>query len=375
MKATGAKLWRFNYCKPFTKKRTEISLGRFPEVSLKQARDKRAEYRALLAENIDPQTHRQQEKLKAKIPTLFEMAQQWYKLKETQIKPNTLNGYWRMLNNHLFPKSGYIPINEILPPIIKTILQPLEKRKATLTIHRILSLLNEIMSFAINSGLIETNRCISLSKTFTQHKRQHLATIRPEELPDFLNVLHNYKALGRVKTLILWQLLTMTRPSEAAGAKWAEIDLTAKTWTIPASRMKMGKEHIIPLSTQAISLLRFEWQFSHNSSYVFPSIKRKNKPPSSRTQGQAISATVFRNRLTAHGLRSIASTYLNEYEPMINSDVIEACLSHVIGSQVRRAYNRSNYLEHRKPVMQLWGDYVEQCAPPNTFPKFTLGED
>ncbi|MCK3656526.1 hypothetical protein A4G19_12485 [Pasteurellaceae bacterium Macca] len=107
----------------------------------------------------------------------------------------------------------------------------------------------------------------------------------------------------------------------------------------------MGKEHIIPLSTQAISLLRFEWHF-HIIVLVFLALEKK-QAPKFKNAGQAISATVFRNRLTAHGLRSIASTYLNEYEPMINSDVIEACLSHVIGSQVRRAYNRSNYLEHR----------------------------
>ncbi len=158
------------------------------------------------------------------------------------------------------------------------------------------------------------------------------------------------------RCLIEWQLLTLVRPSEASGARWAEIDLYAKLWTIPAERMKAKREHIVPLSPQALEILEVMKPISAHREHVFPSRNDPKQPMNSQTANAALKRIGYGGKLVAHGLRAIASTAMNEAG--LNSDVIEAALAHIEKNEVRRAYNRSTYLERRKELMSWWGNFI-----------------
>lgn len=363
----NSKLWRLNYTKPFTKKRTEISLGKYPEISLAQARKIRDEYLELLAQDIDPKIYRQNivdEEISKRENTLRAAAEKWREKKSLEVQPKTMEKNWARLEKHIFSKIGDVPVAEITPRMVIKAVEPLKERGVGDTLHRVISLLNRVLNFAVNMGLIEFNKCVNVSSNFPTHTAENNPTIRPEELPEFLSDLDNSNSSIQVKILIKWQLLTMVRPKEAVSAEWQEIDFAKKTWTIPAEKMKGGKRsHSVPLSRQAIALLEKIRSITGYKRFVFQSGINQNKSMSSQTANRAIKLLVggkYKDKLTAHGLRSIASTYLNEQ--LINYDVVEACLSHIIADQTRKAYNRSDYFDQRIDVMQQWGDYVERCS-------------
>ncbi|MCT8759966.1 tyrosine-type recombinase/integrase [Glaesserella parasuis] len=367
----NSKIWRFNYNKPFTKKRTEISLGKYPEISLAQARKIREEYLELLAQDIDPKIYRQNivdEEILKRENTFEAVAKKWREKKSLEVQPKTMEKNWARLENHLFSKIGNVAVSEITPKMVIKAVEPLKARGVGDTLHRVIRLLNEVLNFAVNMGLIEFNKCVNVSANFSTHTAENNPTIRPELLPEFLSDLDDSNSSIQVKILIKWQLLTMVRPKEAVSAEWQEIDFDKKTWTIPAPKMKGGKRsHTVPLSRQAITLLEKIKSITGYKRFVFQSGTNPNKSMSSQTANRAIKLLVggkYKDRLTAHGLRSIASTYLNEQ--LINYDVIEACLSHIIADQTRKAYNRSDYFEQRIEVMQQWGDYVERCSIKST---------
>ncbi|EQA12341.1 tyrosine-type recombinase/integrase [Glaesserella parasuis] len=367
----NSKIWRFNYNKPFTKKRTEISLGKYPEISLSQARKIREEYLELLAQDIDPKIYRQNivdEEILKRENTFEAVANKWREKKSLEVQPKTMEKNWARLENHLFSKIGNVAVSEITPKMVIKAVEPLKARGVGDTLHRVIRLLNEVLNFAVNMGLIEFNKCVNVSANFSTHTAENNPTIRPELLSEFLSDLDDSNSSIQVKILIKWQLLTMVRPKEAVSAEWQEIDFDKKTWTIPAPKMKGGKRsHTVPLSRQAITLLEKIKSITGYKRFVFQSGTNPNKSMSSQTANRAIKLLVggkYKDRLTAHGLRSIASTYLNEQ--LINYDVIEACLSHIIADQTRKAYNRSDYFDQRIEVMQQWGDYVERCSIKST---------
>ena len=183
-----------------------------------------------------------------------------------------------------------------------------------------------------------------------------MPTLRPEELPKLMRSLVMSNLSVPTRCLIEWQLLTLVRPSEASGARWAEINLEAKLWTIPAERMKAKREHIVPLSSQALEILEVMKPISAHREHVFPSRNDPRQPMNSQTANAAIKRIGYSGKLVAHGLRSIASTAMNEKG--FNADLIEAALAHSDRNEVRRAYNRTTYIEQRKVIMDWWGDFV-----------------
>lgn len=369
VKANGSKLWRFNYYKPFTHppKRTEVSLGKYSDISLAQARKVRDEYLALLAQEIDPQIHRQaiiDEEIFKRENTLRLVAEKWREKKSLEVQPKTMEKNWARLENHLFNKLGDVAISAITPQMVIKTVEPLKERGVSDTLHRVIRLLNEVLNFAVNMGLIEFNKCVNVSSSFSVHTSENTPTIRPERLPEFLADLNNGNNSAQVKMLIKWQLLTIVRAKEAASAEWQEIDFDKKIWTIPAEKMKGGKRsHIVPLSRQAITLLERMKRITGQSRFIFQSETKPQQAMNPQTANNVIKKLAggkYKGVLKGHGLRAIASTYLNEQ--LINYDVVEACLSHIIADQTRKAYNRSDYLEQRVEVMQLWADYIERCS-------------
>lgn len=262
------------------------------------------------------------------------------------------------MDKDILPSIGGIPVQEIKARTLIEALEPIKARGALETVRRLIQRINEILIFAVNTGLIDANPASGISMAFEKPKKQKMPTLRPEELPKLMRSLIMSNLSVSTRCLIEWQLLTLARPSEASDARWEEIDLDSRLWTIPAERMKAKREHIVPLSPQALDILEVMKPISAHREYVFPSRNDPKKAMNSQTANAALKRIGYGGKLVAHGLRSIASTALNEEG--FNPDAIEAALSHSDNNEVRRAYNRSTYLETRKELMAWWGDFVRK---------------
>ncbi|EAM2853758.1 DUF4102 domain-containing protein [Salmonella enterica] len=360
VKTSGKKLWRFRYPRPTTKQRTMMGLGAFPALSLADARGLRADYLALLANGIDPQIQAEvaEEQQQIELDSIFStVAANWFQLKSKSVTPDYAKDIWRSLEKDVFPAIGEIPVQQIKARTLVEALEPIKARGALETVRRLVQRINEIMIYAVNTGLIDANPASGIGMAFEKPKKQNMPTLRPEELPKLMRSLVMSNLSVPTRCLIEWQLLTLVRPSEASGARWAEIDLEAKLWTIPAERMKAKREHIVPLSTQALDILEVMKPISAHREHVFPSRNDPKSPMNSQTANAALKRIGFGGKLVAHGLRSIASTAMNEAG--LNPDVIESALAHSDKNEVRKAYNRSTYLVQRVELMNWWGEYVK----------------
>lgn len=366
VKPNGSKLWVFIYARPYTKKRTSLSFGSFPSLSLADARAKREDARKLLANDIDPKEYRdEQERLKElkQNNTLEHIAAKWLDVKKSNISADHANDTWRSLELHIFPDLGKVPIHKISAIKAIEIIEPIAAKGSLETVKRLCQRLNEIMIYSVNTGILENNPLAGISKAFKTPEKKNLPTLKPEQLPTLMMALATASIKITTRCLIEWQLHTMVRPSEAAGARWDEIDFDNALWNIPAERMKKKKPHTIPLTEQSLTLLDVMKDLSHNSEFIFPSDRDPRKPTNSQTANTALKRMGFHKQLVAHGLRSLASTILNEqgFDP----DVIEAALAHVGKNEVRNAYNRAEYIERRKPVMSWWSEYIDKAATGN----------
>ncbi|MGF2702160.1 integrase domain-containing protein [Enterobacter hormaechei] len=359
VKTSGKKLWRFRYQRPTTKQRTMMGLGAFPALSLADARALRADYLALLANGIDPQVQAEvaEEEQQIALDSIFStVAVNWFQLKSKSVTPDYAKDIWRSLEKDVFPAIGEIPVQQIKARTLVEALEPIKARGALETVRRLVQRINEIMIYAVNTGLIDANPASGVGMAFEKPKKQNMPTLRPEELPKLMRSLIMSNLSVPTRCLIEWQLLTLVRPSEASGARWVEVDFDENLWTIPAERMKAKREHIVPLSPQALEILEVMKPISAHREHVFPSRNDPKQPMNSQTANAALKRIGYGGKLVAHGLRAIASTAMNEAG--LNSDVIEAALAHIEKNEVRRAYNRSTYLEKRKELMSWWGNFI-----------------
>lgn len=359
VKTSGKKLWRFRYQRPVTKQRTMMGLGAYPAFSLADARRLRADYLSLIANGIDPQTQAEQatEQQQIALDSIFStVAANWFALKQANVTPDYAKDIWRSLEKDVFPAIGEIPVQEIKARKLVEALEPIKARGALETVRRLVQRINEIMIYAVNTGLIDANPASGIGMAFEKPKKQNMPTLRPEELPKLMHSLVMSNLSIPTKYLIEWQLLTLVRPSEASGTRWEEIDLDAKLWTIPAGRMKAKREHIVPLSPQALDILERMKSISGHREHVFPSRNNPKQAMNSQTANAALKRMGYGGKLVAHGLRSIASTAMNEND--FNSDIIEAALAHSDRNEVRKAYNRTTYLKQRIELMIWWGKYI-----------------
>lgn len=366
IKPKGSKLWLFNYYRPITKKRANISFGSYPTLSLAQARELRKESRELLAQNIDPKYHREEQtrqKLEALNNTFGSFADKWLELKSKAVKPETAMHAWKSLDKHVLPLLQHTPIHLVKPKTVIDILKPIEAKGSLETVKRLCRVVNEIMRLAVASGHIEANTLSDITKLFAAPKKQNMATITPDRLPELMVALSTSNIMFITRCLVEFQLHTMTRPAETAKAKWEEIDFKNNLWIIPAERMKMGKPHTIPLTQQTLAILERLKPISSHKEYLFPSHRTNNSHANTQTANMALKRIGFAGQLVSHGLRALASTTLNEqgFDP----DVIEAALAHIDKNEVRRAYNRSEYIERRRALMNWWSEHIEKAATGN----------
>lgn len=357
----GKKNWYFRYAVPVTKKRTKVSLGTYPHLTLAKARALRDEYLSLLTNGIDPQVHNNQKAnaLKDATEHTFQaVAKKWLdeKVKTSGISQDHANDIWRSLERNIFSTLGDTPIKEIRPKMLKQHLEPIEKRGVLETLRRIISRLNEIFRYAATEELIEFNPADNLGQRFSKPKTEY-ASITPSELPRFLVALNNASIRLETRLLIEWQLLTWVRPGEAVRTRWSDIDIETGMWNIPAEFMKMKKPHKVPLSKEALRVLDLMKVISGHREWVFPSIKAPLNHMHEQTANAAIIRMGFGGELVAHGMRSIARTAAEE-SGKFRTDVLEAALAHSKKDEIIAAYNRAEYLTERVVLMQWWSDYV-----------------
>lgn len=327
----------------------------FPDVSLLSAREFRTKFREQIANIIDPKSPRDNEPLEhanALMNTFHKVAEDWLELKKKTVKPATYNKAWMILSKHFFPFIGDLPVRDIKTQPVVEILKPIQAKGNIETLKRICRYINEVMHHAIAMGLVEVNPVRDVTKLFPPVKHKNMPSLRPEKLPEFMKALSNAKISTVTSYLVEWQLFTLTRPGEAAKTEWTEIDWERRIWVIPAHKMKKKAEHIVPLTQQMISLLKFMQPISGNDQYVFPFQRgMQNTHINTQTGNMAIKRMGFAGELLAHGLRALASTTLHEKD--FNSELIEMCLSHVDSNSSRAPYNRAELVEKKKRDTEL----------------------
>ncbi|KDB46222.1 tyrosine-type recombinase/integrase [Glaesserella parasuis] len=360
------KVWRLDYKKPITKARTSITLGYYPNLSLRQAREKKNELKELIRQGIDPQEHKR--KIERKIldnleKTFYKVALQWKVFKSSKVTKETMEEDWRRLELHIFPTLADIQVERITSKLLVDTLQIVYRKGHTSVIEKVLRSVEGIMDHAENCGLIEMHNCHKAKKAFHYKPAENNPTIPIEELPTFITKMMFANIEPYTQHLIFWNLLTGVRPSEAVAVEWREIDWENRLWRIPKEKMKGSRykkrEHIVPLSKQSLDILQRMKAFSRHSRFVFPHFKGGDRPMCSETVNRAMKRNGYKGIFTSHGMRALISTHLNEQN--FNPDAIEMVLAHKIkGSSVRRVYNRHDYLKERIEIMDYWGNYLEQ---------------
>jgi integrase len=363
IKPNGTKLWRFNYQRPITKKRANLSLGKYPDLSLAKARAKAVTARELLADGIDPKEHRDNE-LKAKQAILkhsFEMvANDWMKLKASEVKEGTYKTISSTLINHIFPVIGKTPITTLTAPQVITALRPIEAKGNLEVIARVCQYLNQIMRYAVNHGIIHANPLSGIKEVFMASKVTNNPHVKPEQLSELLNTINAANIRKVTRWLILWQMHTMTRPAETALAQWSEIDLEKNLWIIPGERIKTGIDHHIPLTNETLAILEAIKPISGNSPYIFPADRDPNLHANKASANMALKRMGYQGKQTAHGLRGLARTTLSDQG--FNYEASEACLSHKVGNSVSQSYNHSTYLNQRIKIMAWWSEHISEAS-------------
>jgi integrase len=358
---SGSKYWRLKYF--FAGKEKLLALGVYPEVSLGAARERRAQARETLAAGNDPgEVKREVKRLAAlKNDNTFEtLAREWFE----QRKHGWVAGYsvkiLARLENHIFPKLGSRPIAAVTAPEILAMLRVIENNGTLETAQIIKQMCGQIFMYAIATGRAERNPVPDLRGALKTPVTKHHAYLKAAELPEFLKKLETYHGNAQTKLALRFLLLTFVRTTELRAARWTEFDFDKAEWRIPAERMKMREQHLVPLSSQAVAVLRELQKHTGNWQYVFPNPHRPITFMSENAILQALHRMGYRHKATGHGFRATASTILNEngFPP----DVIERQLAHSERNAVRAAYNHAQYLTERRKMMQWWADYLDEAA-------------
>jgi integrase len=352
----GAKWWRFRY--RFAGREKMLSLGTYPEVSVKMARERRDSARKLVAEGIDPSAKRRAEKV-AQSDSFEAVAREWFAKFSTAWATNHSSKVIRRLELDLFPWLGSRPIASITAPELLTCLRRIEARGALDTAHRAHQNCGQVFRYAIATGRAERDPSADLRGALPPVTGGHFASIKePAKIGQLLRAIDGYQGTLIARCALRLAPLVFVRPGELRHAKWPEFDLDAAEWRIPAARMKARVQHIVPLSRQAVAILRELYPLTGSDGYLFPSVRTPQRPMSENTVNAALRRLGYTSDdMTAHGFRSIASTLLNEQG--WNRDAIERQLAHGERDPVRAAYNYAEHLPERQRMMQAWSDFLD----------------
>ena len=359
---TGRKHWRLKYY--FFGKEKRLSLGSYPTVTLKNAREKREDSKKLLEQGIDPSAERKQKmrvELYKKSNSFESVAREWHERQIDRWSKKRAKVVLQRLEKNIFPEIGHLSISTIEPVVLLEALQKVEERGVYYTAKSVRQICGQVFRYGIQTSRCQSNPAQLLHGVLKSRPVQHLAAIDASEIPEFLEALNTNQArlFERTRNAILFSMLTFCRPGEIRQARWEDIDFEEAQWIIPSEFMKMRKAHIVPLSKQSLQILeKQQVETSHlKTLWVFPARTNPKNPMSDATVNKAIKKLGFKGRMTAHGFRALARTTIREklgYYP----DVIEVQLAHKPMGPLGAAYDRAQFLEDRKVMMQDWADYV-----------------
>jgi len=356
----GRKYWRLRY--KIHDKEKSLSLGVYPVVGLKQARQLAQAERVKLTINIDPSIDRQINKQKAKqaAANSFEaVSREWYTKQTHTWAATHSKDVLRRLEGNVFPYIGMYPIGTIEAPQLLNMIRIIEQRGSYDLAHRVLGVCGQVFRYGVSTGRCARDPSGDLRGALTPHKKKNQAAVKPEELPELLRAIATYERTGDRQTQLALQLLALTfvRTNELIGALWDEFDLNNGLWIVPATRMKMRNEHVVPLTQQTLNILAELKTIAGNSRYLLPG-RNPNKTISNNTLLFALYRLGYKGKMTGHGFRAVASTALNE-SGLFSPDAIERQLAHGEKNEVRGAYNRAEYLPERKRIMIWWSNHIE----------------
>ena len=361
VRPSGARLWRFKYVYAGVEKL--LSLGAHPDVTLKRAREKRDESRKLVADGVDPSAKRKAER-SAQANTFAAVAEEWLETKKDTLTPGTWGRDRDQLVKIVGPYLGSRAIGDIEAPELLAVLKRLEKRGVRDTAHRVRAVCGRVFRYAIATGRAKRDVSADLKGALAPKGAESYAAItEPTKVGQLLRAIAEYDGQTVTHAALRLAPYVFVRPGELRGAEWDEFNIEAAEWRIPAERMKMGEQHLVPLSRQAVEILRELEPLTGQGRYVFTAIGRQPRPLSENTLGAALRRLGYASdEMTPHGFRTMASTLLNEqgWHP----DLIELQLAHKERNKVRAAYNRAQRLAERRKMMQAWADYLDglRCA-------------
>lgn len=353
---TGGRWWRFKY--RLHGKEKLISLGVYPDVGLKEARERCEAVRKERAAGIDPSGARKA-RHHSDANTFEAIAREWL----SKHGPNWVKSHGdkirRRLEADAFPWIGQEPIDRITAPALLDMLRRVERRGALETAHRILQNCGQVFRYAIATGRLERNVSADLRGALPPTRERHHASLTtPTEVGNLLRAIEGYEGSHVTRCALRLAPLVFVRPGELRAAEWAEFDLKKGEWRIPASRMKARELHVVPLAKQAQAVLGELEPLTGSGRYLFPSVRSRGRPMSNNTVNAALRRLGFtKDQMTGHGFRSIASTLLNEQG--WHRDAIERQLAHAERNNVRAAYNYAEHLPERRKMMQSWADYLD----------------
>ncbi len=362
-----SKRWRLKYY--FDGKEKRISLGIYPTVSLKSAREKREEIKQLLDKGINPSQQRQEKKVQEvqaqeELENTFARSATLY---IEHLRPDRQEKYWNSVESAfkrlINPIIGDKNIHEVKAKDIIKVLNHIQNRGTIETAHRLFAQISNVFKYAVSHGFTERNPCNDMDKSHILKKvqTQHYATITDnEQIGKLLYDINKYSGAYTVRMALRFAPYVAIRPYNIRFARWEDIDFDAKLWRIPAKEMKTKQEHIIPLSESSLNILLELQRFTGDGEYIFPSDRHPNRPFSDTTLNKALARMGYdSSKLVTHGFRAMFSTVANE-QSNFRSEVIETQLAHKVGSEVSRAYNRAQYLKERKELMQWWSNYLDR---------------
>ena len=361
---SGGKLWRFDFS--HNGKRKTLSIGKYPTISLVEARQAAENARRLLVSGQDPSEAKQQEKRErqaAALNTFESIARRWHSDNLVRWKENHAARVLRYFETDVFPVIGEMPIQEIRVSDIKTVLDGVMTRGVNNTAEKIREWTGAIFDYAVMLEVVETNPAYSLRKYIPAKQTDHRPALPREELTEFFRRLILAEIEPQNRIALILNMLTFLRSTELRGGQWNEIDFDAAIWTVPAQRMKHEKTapkppHAVPLADWTLELLAELKELTGNTPFLFPSRTKTDGFISDATISRIIERMGYKGRVTPHGFRSLASSVLNEQG--FNPDAIERQPAHIENNKIRAAYNRADYLNERKEFMQWYSDFLQE---------------
>jgi len=360
----GSKLWRLKYY--YLGKEKRLAMGAYPYVTLKEARDKREEAKLLLADNKDPVQERRKRKEQAMADesnTFEKIAREWHAHKIPEWREQHAHTILSRLEKDMFPIIGSVPVKQLTHKQLLDMAKSIQERGANDLAKRTLQMSRHIFQYAIITGRADRNIAEDLRGLIKPKPTKHFASLDVKELPDFLRVLHRNEArlMPLTQLSVQFMMLTFVRTNEMIKAEWDEFDFEDRLWLIPGERMKMGKDHFVPLSDQTLDVLSLIRDLHTNPQYVFPSRDNPKNHMSNNTILMALRRMGYAGQMTGHGFRSLAMSTIME-KLGYRFEVPDRQLAHSKRGEVNKAYDRAMFLDERRVMMQDWADYLDVLA-------------